>query len=70
MRNSAETRMRGYLDHTRRELLSEQLPANSPQHEAVLYFKKELSKSRYGRIMKCVILNDRNKNKFSNIQSK
>lgn len=47
MRNSAETRMRGYLDHTKRELLSEQLPADSPQHEAILYFKKELCKTRY-----------------------
>lgn len=46
MRNSAETRMRGYLDHTKRELLAEELPPDSPQNKAILFFKEKLLKSK------------------------
>ncbi|XP_045101394.1 DNA fragmentation factor subunit beta-like isoform X2 [Portunus trituberculatus] len=47
MRNSAEARMRGYLDHTKRELLAENLPHDSPQNNAILFFKEKLRNSKY-----------------------
>ncbi|MPC63849.1 DNA fragmentation factor subunit beta [Portunus trituberculatus] len=46
MRNSAEARMRGYLDHTKRELLAENLPHDSPQNNAILFFKEKLRNSK------------------------
>lgn len=47
MRNSAEARMRGYLDCTKRELLAENPPPDSPENNAILFFKEKLRKSKY-----------------------
>ncbi|XP_063869935.1 DNA fragmentation factor subunit beta-like isoform X1 [Scylla paramamosain] len=47
MRNSAETRMRSYLQHTEGELLAKNLPPDSPQKNAILFFKEKLHKSKY-----------------------
>ncbi|XP_068234494.1 DNA fragmentation factor subunit beta [Palaemon carinicauda] len=47
MRNSAETRMRGYLELVKKVLLPEKPPTSSPCRYAVNFFKERLSKSRY-----------------------
>lgn len=47
MRNSAETRVRGYLDNTKRELLSDNPPEDSPCRQVIAFFKQQLSNCRY-----------------------
>ncbi|XP_064107295.1 DNA fragmentation factor subunit beta-like isoform X1 [Macrobrachium nipponense] len=47
MRNSAETRMRGYLEQVKKILLAGNIRTDSPCRNAVNFFKEHLSKSRY-----------------------
>ncbi|XP_064107296.1 DNA fragmentation factor subunit beta-like isoform X2 [Macrobrachium nipponense] len=46
MRNSAETRMRGYLEQVKKILLAGNIRTDSPCRNAVNFFKEHLSKSR------------------------
>lgn len=47
LRNSAESRMRGYLMRTKQELLDGDPPADSPYRRAFLFFKQQLCDCRH-----------------------